>query len=280
MTEWTPGPLPAGFDRRGMAGDALGQELLGIIEAAIANQPRTLQKKIGPSEIGHPCARRVGYKLMGAPDLNPNQGVAWKPFIGTAMHSQLETVLDAFNLAYAQASGGQERFLIESKVDVGEIAGEHITGHSDVYDRATATVIDWKLVGPAMIKKYRKEMSEEYRAQAHLYGRGYVRRGLPVDHVMVVFLPRNEELHKTHIWSEPYDEQVALSALTRANGIASMTSQLGAKALELLPTANAFCYRCPFYRAGSMDLVQGCPGDPAAAQYGAQPALTFAGGQA
>ena len=281
MTEWIPGPLPPGFDRRGMTGDELGQELLGIIEAAIANQPRTLQKRIGPSEIGHPCARRLGYKLLGAPDLNPNQGVAWKPFIGTAMHAELERVFDQFNLAYTLASGGQERFMVEAKVCAGEINGDTIEGHCDLYDRATATVIDWKLVGPEPLKGYRKNgPGDQYRIQAHAYGRGWARKGVPVDQVMVVFLPRNDELKKAHVWHEPYNEQRAVDGFNRCNGIAAMVTHQGQAALQLLPTANAYCYRCPFYRAGSIDLVQGCPGDPAAAQYGAQPALTFAGGTA
>lgn len=281
VAEWIPTPLPPAFDRRGQTTpQQLGDELLAIITNAIANQPRTLQKRIGPSEIGHPCARRIGYKLLGAPDLNPNQGVAWKPFIGTAMHHELEHVFDKFNQAYMLTTGGQERFMVESKVCAGEINGEDIEGHTDLYDRATATVIDWKVVGPAPLKKYRKEgPGSQYRTQGHAYGRGWRRKGLPVDQVMIVFLPRNDELHKTYIWSEPYDEQVAVDGFTRAEGIAAMTKHIGTGCLDLLPTANAYCYRCPYYRAGSMDLTKGCPGDPEAEQYGAgQPALTFAGG--
>lgn len=273
-------PLPAHLDRRGTNPDVIGQELLDAIKHAIANQPRTLQRRIGPSEIGHPCSRRIGYKLLGAPDLNPNQGVAWKPFIGTAMHHELETVFDQFNLAYDAANGhlGHERFLIESKVTCGSINGEEIDGHTDVYDRATATVIDWKLVGPDPLRKYRRNgPGSQYRTQGHAYGRGWRLKGLPVDHVMIVFLPRNDELHKTYIWHEPYDERVAIAGFDRAQGIATMTAQMGVQALLLLPTADAYCYRCPFYKSGSIDLVQGCPGDPAAQEFGGQPALTFAG---
>lgn len=280
VTEWIPTPLPAGLDRRGGNPDATGKELLDIIAAAIAHQPRTLQKRIGPSEIGHPCARRIGYKLLGAPDLNPNQGIAWKPFVGTAMHHELEDVFDKFNQAYMLASGGHERFLVESKVSAGlTLNGEDIDGHTDLYDRATATVIDWKLVGPAPLKGYKqKGPGSQYQVQGHTYGRGWRLKGVPVDHVMIVFLPRNGELKDAYVWHEPFNEQIALDGFTRVRGIEAMTSQLGAKSLELLPTANAYCYRCPYYRAGSMDLVQGCPGDPEAEQYGGQPALSFAGG--
>lgn len=282
MTEWIPGPLPAHLDRRGTPAADVGQELIAVIADAIANHPRSLQKRIGPSEIGHPCPRRIGYQLLGAPHLNPDQSPAWKPFVGTAMHEKLEDVFDKFNVRWMveNQTGGEERYLIENKVSSGLVLnGEDIDGHTDLYDRATATVIDWKLVGPAPLKDYRRKgPGQQYRVQGHTYGRGWRLKGLPVDNVMIVFLPRNGELKDAYVWSEPYDEQVALDGFTRVKGIEAMTSNLGVKALELLPTANAYCYRCDYYRAGSIDLVQGCPGDPEAQQYGGQPALTFAGG--
>lgn len=273
---WKPERLPVHLEQRGGDPALLGKELLHIIEDAIANQPRSLQKIIGPSEIGHPCARRIGYKLLGAPDLNPNQGVPWKPFIGTAVHSQNEGIFDHWNLAHA-GDAGMERFLMEHRVNVGEIGGQAIWGSSDLYDRVTCTVVDWKIVGPAPLKNYRsKGPGDQYRSQAHLYGRGFERAGLPVDHVMIVFLPRNDELHKTYVWHEPYDEQIALQALARANGINDITRVLGQAALAALPTADAYCLRCPFYKANSTDLTQGCPGHPGA-KTDAQPALTFGG---
>jgi hypothetical protein len=274
---WTPPPLPEQLMRRGTDGDVLGKELMGIIEYAITQHPRTLQKRIGPSEVGHPCARRTGYKLMGAPEFNPNQGVAWKPTIGTATHTWLEGVFDRYNLNLGPEYGGQERFLLEQQVDVGEIGGVYITGHSDVYDRVTCTVVDWKVTGPGMLKGYKRNgPGHEYRAQGHLYGRGFTRLGLPVERVMIVFLPRNEELHHAHIWHEPYDEQVALDALAKANGIDALTKARGVEALTQLPTADAYCHRCPFFKAGSVDLKFGCPGDPASQRTPA-PALTLDG---
>lgn len=276
---WRPTPLPDHLTSRGGDPALVGKELVHIITEAIANHPRSLQKVIGPSEVGHPCARRIGYKLLGAPDLNPNQGVPWKPFIGTAVHEKNESIFDRWNLDH-DTGHGQERWLLEHRVNVGEIGGVEVWGSADVYDRVTATVIDWKIVGPAPLKDYkRKGPGPQYRSQAHLYGRGFVRAGLPVDTVMVVFLPRNDELDKAHIWHEPYSEQVALDALQRANGIHATTAALGPQALPVLPTADAYCYRCPFYRHGSIDLVQGCPGDDAS-RVAPQPALTMAGGPA
>jgi len=95
---WIPTRLPAHLERRDTDGQIVGKELMAIIEHAITRHPRTLQRRIGPSEVGHSCARRISYKLMGAPDFNPNQGVASKPTIGTATDTWLETVFDTYNL--------------------------------------------------------------------------------------------------------------------------------------------------------------------------------------
>lgn len=273
--------MPAHLMRRGQP-DALGKELLAIITDAIVNQPRSLQTKIGPSEVGHPCARRIGYKLLNAPHVNRGQGVPWKPFVGTAVHAQLEDVFGTYDhtRAIASPAGYEPRWLTEMKVDVGVLGGgpdDVIEGSCDLYDRMTATVIDWKVVGPAPLKSYRASgPGQQYRSQAHLYGRGWGRRGLPVDTVMIVFLPRNDELHGTYVWHERYDEQVAIDALNRATGIKAVIDAFGNRSMHLLPTADAWCFRCPYYRSGSIDLSSGCPGDPGAAR-SHTPALGMAG---
>lgn len=258
-------PLPEHLTQRGGDPDLLAKEYLRIIETTINNYPRSLQKRIGPSEVGHPCSRRIGYQLMQFDDINTYSGVAWKPTIGTAVHAWLESAFDADNLAH-DVGDGSERWLIETRVDVGEIGGVTITGSADLYDRVTATVIDHKVVGNPQLGNYAANgPGQQYRTQAHLYGRGFARAGHPVDTVMVVFLPRADELHKRVVWHEPYDEAVALAGLERAEGISIATQALGTDALAALPTADAYCYRCPFYRAGSTDLATGCPGDPNAA---------------
>src|SRR6202007_2411815 len=94
--------------------------------------------------------------------------------------------------------------------------------------RVTGTVVDWKSVGPTQLTKYKaKGPGGQYRAQAHLYGRGWARRGQDVRHVAVMFLPRNGELREAYFWSEPYDEQVAIQALQRLEGIPLTARALG-----------------------------------------------------
>lgn len=237
-----------------------GVEYLDLIAEAIAYHPRSLQTRIGPSEIGHPCPRRIGYKLLGTPERPgpPN----WKATVGTALHAWLEDVFDRWNVA--NCADGVERFYVETRVEVGEVNGEPVTGSCDLYDAHTFTVTDWKTTGPTTLKKYaRHGPGDQYRTQAHLYGRGFTRQGMRVDRVQIVFLPRNGELGQAVVWSEPYDEAIALTGLTRLAGIALATQYLGTAALAQLDTRDAWCHLCPYYRAQSTDPTLGCPGDPA-----------------
>lgn len=249
--------LPERLTQRGGDPDILAAEYLDVVRATIGAHPRSLQKRIGPSEIGSPCARRLGYKLLDVAECNTAGGPPWLPTIGTAVHTWLED-------AFTAANNGLEatRWLVEMRVDVGEVDGEPITGHVDLYDRVTATVADHKIVGPTALRRYRAAgPGRQYRAQAHLYGRGLTRRGLPVDTVMIAFLPRSGELDDAWFWHEPYDEAVAVDALRRATGVALATRTLGAAALAHLEPTAAFCSRCPWFRPGSStDLTTGCPG--------------------
>ncbi|MFW6598144.1 hypothetical protein ACQBAU_16185 [Propionibacteriaceae bacterium Y2011] len=258
-----PPPLPTHLDqRRPDAAARVATEYLDIVTRAIVEHPRSQQTQIGPSEIGDPCSRRIGYKLLNTAE--KDQAPNWKATIGTGTHMWLETAFDADNTKINTSMPlGQERWLIETRVNVGTIDGlGDITGSCDLYDRWTGTVIDHKTVGPTQLTKYRKNgPGQQYRTQAHLYGRGWQRAGLPVDHVMIAFLPRNGELADAYMWSEPYDEQVAVDGLNRLAGIHLATTALGTAALGHLPTVEAYCSFCPFFRPGSTDLAAGCPGD-------------------
>jgi len=241
--------------------DIVRDELLWAITDAITNHPRSQQVRIGPSEIGVACARRIGYKLLNLPEVN-DRGVPWYPTIGTAMHTWLEGVFADLN----DKLGHADRFLLENKVDVGEVAGQAITGSCDLFDTVTGTVVDWKVVGGKRLRAYKDDgPGEQYRIQAHLYGRGWQRAGHTVQNVAVMFLPRDRELKNAYFWTEPYDEQIAVKALQRLGAIQSLTTA-GTAALPLLPTADSYCRFCPWLIPGSTDLSGGCPGDPKAVE--------------
>jgi hypothetical protein len=267
-------PLPGNWPPR----DA-EEDYFAAITDAITNHPRSLQKRIGPSEIGTPCARKLAYKLAGFPEKpgEPN----WKATVGTGIHAWLEDAFDRANLTWAKAFGNQgvERWLIEEKVTVGlDANGQPITGSCDLYDRHTRTVIDHKTIGPTQLRKYRTSgPGRTYRTQAHLYGQGWANAGMPPAAVAICFLPRQGELRDAHWWAEPWDPEIATQALERLRQVQTAVETLGPTAFQALPTFDDYCSGCPFHNPRSTDPAVGCPGHPTAtpARDCGQPALTL-----
>jgi hypothetical protein len=258
-------PLDPALQQRGGSPDLLCAELLGLIGDAINTAPRELQTALGPSEIGDPCARRIGHKLLGSPQrvLPPN----WKAWVGTTMHAGLAGILDVDNLRCAPDLGGHERWIVETRVDV----GHGVTGTVDAYDCVTATEVDFKTCGRTMLRKYKREgPGAAYQIQGHLYGLGLTRAGHPVDTVSVMFLPRQGELAEAYYWHEPFDPDLAEAALQRYDGIRTLVELLGDNALDALPKSPEWCTHCPFY-------MSGCDGHPDARPPLAVPALTYDG---
>lgn len=265
---------------RGINPDVLADELLEIIADSIENQPRELQKEIGPSEIGSRCPRKVAYGIMQHPKLNTTSLPRLKAYIGQGVHLMLADMLDQYNMLHAPDWNYEERFYIEDELPVGEIMGTPLIGHCDVYDRLTCSVIDWKTVGPTMLKDYKANgPGQQYRVQAHLYGRGWTLRGLPVDQVMLVFIPRQGELKDSYVWYEPYNETVAIDALARASGIAYALEALGPEvALSKLKAVEDHCGDCDWFVPGATgNLLNGCPGQLPDVPP-PPPPLTFVGG--
>lgn len=263
-------PLPDFLTMPGSDPELLRAEYLDIVTRAIDGHERSQQTALGPSEIGHPCARRLGYKLLGH-DENPGQP-NWKATVGTALHTWLEEAFGADNRRHYQPDG--DRWVLEQTLYCGQVLDQALLGHCDLYDQVTFTVVDHKTVGPEQLRKYKANgPGEQYRIQAHIYGRGWQLRGRRVDTVAVMFLPRNGELKDAYWWHEPYDEQIAVAGIQRVEGIARTVKSLGDPALALLPTADAWCRLCPYYLRGATDVTEGCPGDPGGQIPTASPAV-------
>lgn len=264
--------LPADLMQRGGDPQLLKAELMHTISEAIAANPRSLQRRIGPSEIGSPCQRRIGYKLAGVPPVNGSS--AWRPTVGTAVHTWLEAVFTAANKAWREQAGHDvTRWLVEHKVSIGEVPGlgalvadhhddDEIQGRCDLYDRVTATSIDWKIVGPATLTRVKTgHIDVKYRVQGHAYGYGWTRRGQPVDTVAVMFLPSNGELNQAHLWAEPYDQAVVDGALTQVGTVTAALAAFGPeKTLPVLATADDHCDFCPYRLPASTNVAEACPG--------------------
>lgn len=247
-------------------------ELDAVIEGHVAGQPRSQQKRIGPSEMGHPCDLRIGYRLLGHPQTNKNQPLPWKPWIGTRVHEGLEEVFAHANMAQPNWSvDGEDRYRLEERVAVGRVGQNTITGVCDFFHNGV--VIDWKIVGANALRRYKtaQDPGEQYRTQVHLYGLGWENAGHTVTHVAIYFLPRDQEWKQRYIWAEPYDRQIALNAIERADAIAQLVNKGGTAALGLLRRHGSYCQSCPWFKANSKDLTRGCPGDPAMLEAAMEP---------
>lgn len=235
----------------------LQADLRDVIERRIEAHPRSQQTAIGMSEYGTPCTRKLGYKLAGVPRVRA-EAPAWRPTVGTAVHSWLEAAFRADN-----ATLGWDRWLTEIKVTAGTIGGRDLRGTCDLYDHLTLTVVDWKIPGVTTIKKARsaKSPGETYRVQAHTYGLGYMVLGLPVENVAVYMLPASGELADGYFWTEPFDPVIADKAIKRADGLAAGIAAAGAEAIiPQLEMVEDFCTHCPWWQPKSTDPAKACPG--------------------
>lgn len=220
--------IPATVAANQYTGDTFDPtDLRRIIEADITNQPRSLQKRIGPSEIGIDCDRCLTHKLAGTTEVP--QPAAWLPYVGTAMHEQLENVISKHENARLDLGMGW-RYMAETRVTVGTIGGTEITGSCDLFDTHTGTVIDWKLVGTTTLRKAKAHgASDQYRAQAMLYGKGWEARGFTVKTVCIYYLPRNAvSLTDAYPWITTYQPALADQALARANRLHDLITTVGA----------------------------------------------------
>lgn len=236
--------------------------MLSVIRSRIDNHPRGLQKDIGPSEIGHPCDRWLGYKLNDTPTVT-TQKDKWRPTVGTAVHSWLAKTFDAADASVVDATG-KRAFIAEGRVSVGEIYpgdGNHVFGGCDLY--VMGVVVDWKIVGKTTLTtvKRNKHPGAQYRTQVHSYGRGWVRARKPVEHVSVFFLPASGTLDQGYFWSEPFNEQVAVDALARVSAVNKLVGAYGNQAPTMLQATGHHCRDwCEWFRPDSKDLAVACPG--------------------
>ena len=225
-------------------------EILDTMAEAMESHPRSAQRMIGPSEIGVPCDRALLYKLAQADE--PPRPPGWKPQVGTALHSQME---EWFSTERKRADG----WLVEERLLVGTIGGTEVRGSCDLFNKG-GLVVDHKFPGPKKLKavKAHDDPGEQYRTQAHLYGKGWEDEGFPVQVVAIMFYPRDGELTDHYVWWESYRRDVAEAGLARANARYDLLKQVGlATAVSLYPYCTEFfCDWCNRDRqresAGSM----------------------------
>lgn len=219
------------------------QKALSLLEKSIKTQPRTLQRTIGPSEIGDPCIHCKAARLAGWTRIDTT--TPWLPFIGTAIHAQLEKIFT--NLG--------DEWKTETKVTVGTMNGTSITGTCDLYHVPSGTVIDWKTTSTSGLTNAKNNnIRPQHITQAHLYGRGWENQGHKVNTVALIFLPRTGNLHHAATWHQPYNPTIAIDALAEITALDTAITTLRThnptsldEWISGLPRAEG-CYNCPRYK--------------------------------
>lgn len=234
-----------------------------VVRQAETGAARSQQRRIGLSEIGDPCDRAVAYRLLETEPVDTGRD-SWLATVGTAVHAWLADAFEAENKRL-----GRRRYVVEERVHL----TDGYSGTCDLYDTDTATVIDHKVLGVTSLRKIRDgQIPPKYQTQIHAYGYGHTRAGREVRQVTLACYPRSDNLAGEfggaglHLWSQPYDEQVALAGLDRLSQLSALLHQLDPETdptrWALIPaTVGEDCRYCPFRRPGQPDQT-GCPGDP------------------
>lgn len=256
---------PAPLNANSAWGSRYASELRRIVIDYANRAPRSLQRHLGPSEIGHVCHRQIAGKLAGLPATNHVMD-PWPSIMGTAGHAWMEGCLSAHNTKL-----GRVRFLTEYRVTP-TMGFEGHPGTGDGYDGDEEAVIDHKFLGRTSMDKLRKDgPPRHYLVQFFLYMLGFQALGLPVRRIVLLAWPRTgSSLDGMYVWEHEVTEadfdflrDVVKPELDyRKQWAAALVT--GAAQLTDVPADTRDCAFCPFYRPEAARTGgAGCPGHAA-----------------
>lgn len=247
---------------------AYARELADVVTRYSDRRPRSLQRHLGPSELGVECDRQVVGKLLGLPKTN-HVADPWPSFVGTAVHAELESAFQWADVEDAPPSGLGTPFRWHTERRVTPRAGNE--GTADLYDAATFTLGDHKCLGDTTMKKLRSAGGppRKYVAQMALYAVGYMRLGLRVDRTALIAWPRTgSTLDGLYVHEQAMDQSMfdlvaeVFADTDRRESMAELVAA-GAHTIDQVTRApdGDECHFCPFYRPQSArDGGVGCPG--------------------
>ncbi len=253
---------------------AYAREMADVVTRYSARRPRTLQKHLGPSELGVECDRQVVGKLLGEATTN-HVSDPWPSFVGTAIHAELEAafqwadVEDQSRVHDGPFTPLPAPFRWHTEKRVTPRPGNE--GTADLYDAATFTLGDHKALGETTQKKVRSADGppRKYVAQMALYAVGYMRLGLRVDRVALIAWPRTgSTLDGVYVWERAMDQSMfdlvkEVFKQTDERELLADYIRAGNARLEdvaVHPSGDE-CHFCPFYRPqAARDGGTGCPG--------------------
>lgn len=243
------------FDASNPVVDPLWTDITDMIKRKAAANPRHLQRELGPSEVGHPCLRKMAFGLMEIPRCNPEYDPL-PSIYGVAMHKWLEDAA-----TYDNQQLGRQRWITETRVEV----APGLSGTADLYDTDTDTVVDYKNLGYTTFTKKSKDAGPTYQGQIQLYGKGFRRAGRPVKRVAIAILPRTGTLSKMHLEIEDYDEAKADTILARRETVMAMLNDFRIEIDPLrynwFPITPSECIWCPWWRPDSKNQPMQCNGE-------------------
>lgn len=230
--------------------DRIADQIRGIITRENRNHPRSLQKALGPSEIGHPCSRKLVLHIIDAPECNPG----FDPLpseIGIAYHARMERHMLAENMRL-----GRERYLTENRVTVWPAGVEGcepaLAGSADCYDIDEQRVLDWKILGNTSMDELRlRGPKTSYRRQIQLYGKGFELLGYPVKSVALVAIPKSGTTYGIKVYEYPYDPTVSDQVQSRWHQLLVLADVLGVEKnpqmIAAVEATEETCEFCPFF---------------------------------
>ena len=170
------------------------EKLIKALHDKENNRPRSTQVQIGPSELGG-CRRKVWYRLNDQPETNDAE-LKLAAIMGTAIHSAIES-----------AFAGDNSIVLEQTVEF-----NGMKAHVDAFVPETGDVIDWKTV-KAKNLSYFPSQQQRWQVQVYGYLIDKAGKGKPRT-VNLVAIPRDGDERDIKVHSEPYDESIALEALS------------------------------------------------------------------
>lgn len=258
---WHPNCAPEHEPIPGMHGMsfydlAIKEDLIDIIRWSYLNSSRSQQVALGCSEVGHPCDRRLAYKIAGIPEVNIRTD-PWPAVVGTSVHSWMEQAVNAYQQVH-----GQDEWITEMEV----LPNPLVMGHTDLYGKKRRLVLDWKFPSPDNIRHMRENgPSVQYMTQVQLYGLGHLNAGRGVDRVGIIALGRQGWLKDLYVHTVPFDRSAADAALARIYALGHKLIDMNILEhpemwADIDSTADRLCSYCPWYRQGLVTDDKGCPG--------------------